>query len=867
MLMDTPDHRTTPAQILRRKSEEKLRTLKSLDTEGLGPEETRQLIHDLRVHQIELEIQNEELRKVQGDLDLSLARYFELYDFAPVGYISLSEKGVILEANLAAAVMLGMNRGELAGQALTRFVFNEDQDTCYHYLKTLFGAGESQACRIRMHGPSSDTVLVQLEATAVREADGAMMSRVAMIDITERCKAETLLQEKETFLSSVLRAAPIGIGVVVDRELVQVNLQICEMTGYSQEELVGRNARILYLSDKDYETVGREKYAQIREKGTGSVETRWKRKNGEAIDVLLSSTPLALEDLLKGVVFTAMDITERRRAETALREREALLRIAGRTSKFGGWSANLSDQKVIWSDEVAVIHEKEPGYSPSVDEGIQFYAPEYRATVSRIFRDCALEGKPYDEEMEIITARGHRRWVRTTGEAVRDESGEIIRVHGAFQDITRRKRSEAKIRQLRKAEGLGRMAGAIAHHYNNLLAAVMGNLELAEADISMDSSAAVKLSEAMKAARRASEIGGLMLAYLGQTVARREPLDLSEICRGHLADLQASMPDHVILETDLPLPGPVVSANADQLRQALNALVINAREAVGERTGKVSLKFQNVSQTDIPAAPDQISRVLGGLIDHAKDLIKSRREVISLNVRTVAAEDISGINRFPVEFQPGAASYACLEVRDKGCGIAEAEIEKLFDPFYSTKFTGRGLGLPVALGAVKAHGGCITVETGPGRGSVFRVYLPLTGEKISRSKLQWPDGTVNLKGVTALIVEDDEAMRLMAATMLGLLDMKVLEAGDGVEAVEVFKNHVNEIRCVLCDLTMPQMDGWETIEALRRLSPGIPVILVSGYDAATAMDGDHPELPQAFLSKPYGMRALKESLAKALEGK
>jgi len=144
----------------------------------------------------------------------------------------------------------------------------------------------------------------------------------------------------------------------------------------------------------------------------------------------------------------------------------------------------------------------------------------------------------------------------------------------------------------------------------------------------------------------------------------------------------------------------------------------------------------------------------------------------------------------------------------------------------------------------------------------------LTSEKVPRPKLQWPDGTVNLKGATVLIVDDDEAMRLMAATMLGLLDMKVLEAGDGVEAVEVFKNHVNEIRCVLCDLTMPRMDGWETIEALRRLSPGIPVILVSGYDAATAMDGDHPELPQAFLSKPYGMRVLKESLIKALrEGK
>lgn len=173
---------------------------------------------------------------------------------------------------------------------------------------------------------------------------------------------------------------------------------------------------------------------------------------------------------------------------------------------------------------------------------------------------------------------------------------------------------------------------------------------------------------------------------------------------------------------------------------------------------------------------------------------------------------------------------------DAGCGITQEDIEKLFDPFYSTKFTGRGMGLAIVLGIVKAHNGGITMESEPGRGSVFRIFLPVSIEEVHRQ----PDKPIHSpeiqEGGTVLLIEDEEQVRKMARTMLTRLGYRVLEAKDGVEAVAIFQQHQNEIRFVLSDLTMPRMNGWEALAALRKLSPDIPVILSSVPDVIMEVD-------------------------------
>jgi signal transduction histidine kinase/CheY-like chemotaxis protein len=404
---------------------------------------------------------------------------------------------------------------------------------------------------------------------------------------------------------------------------------------------------------------------------------------------------------------------------------------------------------------------------------------------------------------------------------------------GILYDITEKKQVEAdrgkldvQNRQLQKSASLDRMAGAIAHYYNNQLGVVIGNLEMAISELPQGSGAVRRLTAAMQAAEKAAEMGGLMLTSLGQTSGKREPLDLSETCRQALSNLRAVMPANVALETDLAFPGPVISANANKIQQVMTNLVTNAWEAVGESRGAIHLNVKTVSNAEIPAS-----------------------------------------HRFPIDWEPQDLDYACMEVADADGGIADNDIENLFDPFFSSKFAGRGLGLPVVLGIVKSHGGVVTVESETGQGSRFRVFLPVSADEVQRQPDKAPQPLTTEEDGTVLLVEDDSMVRDTAVAMLKHLGFSVIEAKDGFDALELFRQRRNEISCVLCDLTMPRMNGWETLTALRKLAPDIPVILASGYDEAQVMEGDHPELPQVFLAKPYKHNGIRDAINQALAGK
>ena len=397
---------------------------------------------------------------------------------------------------------------------------------------------------------------------------------------------------------------------------------------------------------------------------------------------------------------------------------------------------------------------------------------------------------------------------------------------------------EAQNRQLQKAESLGRMAGAIAHHFNNQLYAVMGNLEIAMDDLPVGVNSHESLVSAMQAARKAADVSQLMLTYLGQTPGKHEPIDMSETCRKSLPLLQAAIPKGIILNADFPSSGPVISGNADQIQQVLTNLTTNAWESISDNNqGSIDLTIKTVYYTDIPT-----------------------------------------LNRFPIDWRTLCIPHACLEVSDNGCGISNKDIEKLFDPFFTTKFTGRGLGLSVVMGIVKAHGGGVTVESESWRGSTFRIFLPVTTDEVTfRPDLPAiPVALLTKKaeeisrmegGGAVLLIEDEELVRDMTKAMLTRLGHRVLDAKDGFEALEIFQQHQDEILIILSDLTMPRMNGWDTLVALRKLSPDIPVILSSGYDEAQVMAGEHPELPNAFLGKPYQLKGLRDTIIRVLANK
>lgn len=389
--------------------------------------------------------------------------------------------------------------------------------------------------------------------------------------------------------------------------------------------------------------------------------------------------------VVAGAVMVLTDVTARRQAEETLRESEA---------RYGTLFERTANPVLIIDTSGTYIGANEAAlefFECRRDELLgkkiqDFLLPgDNTATLARL-RELWTNGGRIDRDYLIGGAVKTLDLTITPGVW----AGRPV-VFGVGTDITERKRGvlerleiERQLQQARKAESLGRMAGAIAHHFNNLLGVVMGNLELALYDMGEGARPRKNVSEAITASKRAAEISRLMLAYLGQAAAERGPLDLSQLVRETLPSLRASLPPRANLQVELPEPGPIVQADPAQMRQILSSLVVNAVEALVEDEGEITI----------------IVFVTPG------SLIRDARLQ-------------------PFGWQPREEHYACMQVSDTGCGMDRQTIEKLFDPFFSTRFTGRGLGLPVLLGVVKAHDGAVAVESKPGLGTVFRIYLPL----------------------------------------------------------------------------------------------------------------------------------------------
>ncbi|HKL01443.1 MAG TPA: response regulator [Desulfotignum sp.] len=332
--------------------------------------------------------------------------------------------------------------------------------------------------------------------------------------------------------------------------------------------------------------------------------------------------------------------------------------------------------------------EVQAGYAPDEIIGrnfIEFVHPE--DIDGRIDQyQKIMSGIVETSEYRFLAKNGQSVWISTCARPIIREE-KIVGIQGVLTNITELKQAETKIRQLRKTESLGRMAGAIAHHYNNLLMGVLGNLELAMLALPEGSAAAENLTQAIAAARRAADMGTDMLNYLGNTRAPRTILNVTNTCQHFLHDIEKTIPAHVSLNTDFPQPGYTVSANIEQIRHLLETLVGNAVEAMENHSGAVTI-----------------------------------------SIRKVGPENIPSLHRYPVDCVPAELDYVCLAVLDTGEGIQDNDIEKIFDPFYSTRSIGRGLGLSMALGSVKAHNGFMSVESPPERGTLFQIFLPLAGK-------------------------------------------------------------------------------------------------------------------------------------------
>jgi PAS domain S-box-containing protein len=397
------------------------------------------------------------------------------------------------------------------------------------------------------------------------------------------------------------------------------------------------------------------------------------------------------------------------------------------------------------------------------------------------------------------------------------------------RDITERKKIEEErwsleqqFRQTQRLESLGVLAGGIAHDFNNILMIVMGHAELALEKMSPVSAARENIREIINASQRAADLCRQMLAYAGKAQSIFEKIDLSELI-GEMAQLiKNSISNKTVLNLNLSHGLSLIHADLGQIRQVVMNLIINASEAIGDQNGIITVKT--------------------GVAPYDKDYLCK-----------TALDD---------KLVPG--KYVYLELHDTGCGIENDKKDRIFDPFYSTKFTGRGLGLAAVMGIVRAHKGALHVFSEPGKGTTFKVLFPEmenNGGNMGVQESHEISGVSTWSGCgTVLLVDDEKSLREVGAKMLETLGFNVLIASDGLEAVEIYRQRQKDIDLVLLDLTMPRMDGVQAFAKLCELNPDIQVVLASGYSEEDVSLRFAGKGLAGVLQKPYTLSKLRELL-------
>ena len=667
----------------------------------------------------------------------------------------------------------------------------------------------------------------------LRSADGRITGVLGTYeDVTERRHAQEVLRESEQFLESIVDNIPDMIFVKDARDLrfVRFNRAGERMTGHSRDDLVGKSDYDIspkeeadFFAAKDREVLETGKPVDVPEEAHSAGGLAHRILHTKKIPILDAA---GRPTYLLGI---SEDITDRKLAEEALRQSEERYRRITETITDYVFSAVVKDGQAVSTTHgpgclaVTGFTSEELSSNPSL--WVEMVVPEDRTLVADQSRRLLAGERVGPLDHRIVRKDGALRWVRNTLVPRFDPSGSLVAYDGLIQDVTEKRVLQEQLLQAKKMEGIGRLAGGVAHDFNNLLTVILGYVEVARLDLpenlAADHALRSDLDEIGAAGDRAATLTRQLLAFASKQIVAPIRLDLSALVATLLQMLIPLLGEKIVVETALEAAIGTVEADPGQIQQLLVNLAVNARDAMPEG-GRLIIETAMEDVTEAFAATHPGAR---------------------------------------------AGSHVRLSVTDSGSGMSDEVRSHLFEPFFTTKERGKGTGLGLATchGIVRQMGGHIRVFSEPGSGTTFRIFLPRVGGPAVIPSAAAPISPAPTGTETILVVEDEPVVLRLAAFGLRAQGYTVIEASDGVEALEIAGRVAPELDLVISDVIMPGMSGPELLKRLAVVAPGAKRLLVSGHAESTVLPAGLIDVDATFLPKPFTPERLARKVREVLD--
>jgi two-component system, cell cycle sensor histidine kinase and response regulator CckA len=706
--------------------------------------------------------------------------------------------------------------------ASREFIHPADRDLVRRVSEEAMAAGRPFEMDFRVQRPNGEVRVVHGHGDLLKDESGRPRSFFGTIqDVTERRLAEDRLRESEREFRTTFELAAVGQAQAdpATGRLVRVNRKLCELLGYSEQELLASNfSDLTHPDDRERELA---LFYQLVKGETPElvIEKRMIRKDGAEVWVRITAS-LIHDDHGRPVRSVAIgeDVTLRKRAEQALLESHSLLNAVIEGTSDAIFVKDLEGcYRLINSAGARFLGRSVEDVLGKDDRSL--FSPETAALVMEHDQRVIASGASLTSE-EVGTAAGMTRTYLSTKSAQRDDHGRVIGLIGIARDITELKHLEDQFRQAQKMEAVGRLAGGVAHDFNNLLTVINGNADLIAQQLRHDAQGSELLAEIQQAGTRAANLTSQLLAFSRKQVLQPRVVDLNVVLDALWKMLLRLIGEDVVLSFVAAPDLGLARIDPGQFEQAIINLAVNARDAM-PRGGRLTIETRNVELDESYTAQHPEAK---------------------------------------------AARYVCVAVTDSGVGMDAETRARIFEPFFTTKGCGKGtgLGLPMVYGFVKQSGGHVEVQTEQDAGTTIVLYLPRAeaGTAMSSTPRE-PARTLGGKE-TILLVEDDNSVRGLVGRVLRGKGYQVLEATAGEEALVAAGQYAGRIHLLLTDLVMPRMSGRELAEALMKTRTPLRVLFMSGYTEET-MIRQVEDLEVGFLQKPFSPAVLAERVRSLLD--